>query len=129
MRRLSRLLVPAVLVAGPALAGDFDGSRKLICAPAVAMDCGLGKDCVSGMPAEMGAPTFLRIDFEKKEVVGTQRTSPVLHLEKEAGQVLLLGVEDGLAWTLAIERETGRMHGTLSGRGGAYVLVGSCTAY
>jgi len=127
MKRFSWLLLAAASMAGPVAAGDFDGSKKLICAPVLAMDCAVGSQCLSGTPDDMGAPTFIRIDFDKKEVRGTNRTSPVLHMEKSPEQVLLLGVEVGLGWTIAINSETGRMHGTLAGRDGAFVLIGSCT--
>jgi len=127
MNRLGWLLLAPVLLSGTAAAGDFDGSKKLICAPAVAMDCAVADECIRGMPDDMGAPTFIRIDFDKKEVRGTTRASPVLHMEKSPEQVLLLGVEVGLGWTIAIDSESGRMHATLAGRDGAFVLIGSCT--
>jgi len=127
MKQLSWLGLAALSLAGTAVAGDFDGSKKLICAPVVAMDCAVSSQCLSGTPDDMGAPTFIRIDFDKKEVRGTNRTSPVLHMEKSPEQVLLLGVEVGLGWTIAINSETGRMYGTLAGRDGAFVLIGSCT--
>ncbi len=127
MKRLGWLFLAVACAAAPAAAGDFDGSKKLICAPVLAMDCAVGSECLSGTPDDMGAPAFIRIDFEKKEVMGTTRTSPVLHMEKSPEQVLLLGVEVGLGWTIAINSESGRMHGTLAGRDGAFVLIGSCT--
>jgi len=127
MKRLGWLFLAGALVAGTAQAGDFDGSKKLICAPAVAMDCAVADECIRGMPDDMGAPTFIRIDFDKKEVKGTNNTSPVLHMEKSPEQVLLLGVEVGLGWTIAIDSETGQMHATLAGKDGAFVLIGFCT--
>ena len=55
----------AWLAAGTASAGDFDGSKLLICAPVEAIDCAPGEDCTKGRPDDIGAPS-LRIDFAHK---------------------------------------------------------------
>lgn len=129
MRLLMATLLAAALSAGaaPARAGDFDGSKRLICAPVLAVDCAVGEDCTRGTPDAIGAPSFIRIDFEKKAVVGTQRTSPIQAMETSAAQLLLQGQELGYGWTIAIDATTGRMTATLVDREGAFVLSGSCT--
>ena len=72
--------------------GGGSGSKKLICAPVSAMDCadGVG-ECVSGTPQELGAPTFIRIDFDRNEVAGTERTTAIRQIDKSESQVLLQG--------------------------------------
>jgi hypothetical protein len=79
------------------------------------------------VPEEVGAPAFMRIDFEKKTVSGPQRTSPVQFMEKNEKQLLLQGTELGYAWTIALDQATGKMMITLVDRDGAFVLFGSCT--
>src|SRR5512134_4020514 len=93
------LVVAATACMPAALAGDFDGSKSLICATVQAMDCAAGEDCVRGLAEDVGAPTFLRIDFAQKAVVGPKRTSPVQRMESDEGQWLLQGTELGLAWS------------------------------
>jgi len=117
----------AVAFASPVLGGDFDGSKRLICAPVQAMDCAIGDDCVRALPEDVGAPAFMRIDFEKKTVSGPQRTSPVLFMEKTEMQLLLQGTELGYAWTIALDQANGKMMVTLVDREGAFVMFGSCT--
>jgi hypothetical protein len=113
--------------AGSALAGDFDGSRLLICAPVEAMDCVPGDTCARGRPDDVGAPAFMRIDFAKKAIVGPKRISPILFMEKSENQLLLQGTEHGLAWTLALDQSNGKLAATLVDRTGVFVLFGSCT--
>ncbi|MBW8327732.1 MAG: hypothetical protein K0M48_00775 [Thiobacillus sp.] len=110
-----------------ATAGDFDGSRPLICAPVEAMDCVSGEGCEKGIPDDVGAPAFMRIDFAKRVIVGPKRSSPINAMEKDAQQILLQGTELGLAWSMALNIENGKMVATFSSRDGAYVLFGSCT--
>ena len=117
----------AATVASSALGGDFDGSKRLICAPVQAMDCAVEESCVKGLPNEIGAPAFMRIDFDKKTVSGERHASPVRFMEKTDKQVVLQGTELGYAWTIAVDQSTGKMVATLVDREGAFVLSGSCT--
>jgi hypothetical protein len=130
MRLLVTLAGAGLLVqvaAVPVLAGDFDGSRLLICAPVQAFDCAAGEDCTKGIPDDIGAPAFMRIDVANKAVIGPKRTSPILHVEKSDAQLVLLGIELGYGWTLAIDQETGKLTVTLANREAAFVLFGVCT--
>src|SRR5262249_10800870 len=95
MRLLGILVAIGVvcLATASALAGDFDGSRVLICAPVQAFDCAAGEDCAKGLPDEIGAPAFMRIDLPNKSVVGPKRTSPILLADKTESQLVLQGTE------------------------------------
>ena len=117
----------AWLTAGTASAGDFDGSKLLICAPVEAIDCAAGEDCTKGRPDDIGAPNFLRIDFAHNAIVGPKRTTPILFMDKSDDQLLLQGTELGYSWTLALDQDSGKMTATLVNREGAFVLFGSCT--
>ncbi|HYA76119.1 MAG TPA: hypothetical protein VED83_04350 [Burkholderiaceae bacterium] len=118
----------ALGVACASAAAEFDGSKAIICAPTEAMDCSPGAVCARGMPDEIGAPAFIRIDFSKKVVIGPKRSTPIIAIEKNDAQILLLGSELGFAWSIAIDQQDGRMSATLTDHEGAYVLFGPCTA-
>lgn len=125
--RIAGALAAAWIGATPALAADFDGSKRLICATIEARDCVPGEDCFRGLPDEVGAPAFVRIDFQKKAILGPQRTTPIRFMEKDERQLLLHGVELGHAWVLAIDQATGRFSASLTDREGTFVLFGACT--
>jgi hypothetical protein len=42
--------------------------------------------------------------------------------------LILEGVQNGFAWSMAISQESGDMSLTIAGGGGGYVVVGSCIA-
>jgi hypothetical protein len=111
----------------PVFASDFDGSKALICATVEARDCVLGSDCFTGHARKIGAPTFLRIDFDKKVVTGTERTSSISNLDKNDDQVLIQGVDLDFGWALALDQETGDFSASLTNRNGTFLLFGSCT--
>jgi hypothetical protein len=116
-----------LLTAGTASAGDFDGSKLLICAPVEAIDCAAGEACTKGQPDDIGAPNFLRIDVAQKVIVGPKRTTPILFMDKSDNQILLQGTELGYSWTLALDQESGKMTATMVNREEVFVLFGSCT--
>lgn len=128
--RASLRIAAALLALGladPAAAGDFDGSKPLLCAPVEVIDCIPGTPCFGDTPQEMGAPAFLRIDFARKVVAGPRHEAKIAAQEASDTQLLLQGVELGHAFAIALERATGRMTATLSDAAGAFVLFGSCT--
>ena len=131
--RLSRLGLAYIIAAltfsafGTVLAANFDGSNPLICATIDAMDCVPGQDCTKGRAGDMGAPAFLRIDFTKKTIGGTKRTTPILSMDTSEKQILFQGKELEYGWTLALDQENGDFSATMVNRDGAFVLFGSCT--
>jgi len=126
-RFLGYLTVILAMSTTTAVAADFDGSRPLICATTQALDCVAGDECLDGEASDVGAPTFMRIDFAQKAVIGPKRTTPVLLMSDDSDQVTLQGHELGFGWTIALSKTTGEMSASLVDRNGAYVLFGSCT--
>ena len=110
-----------------ALAGDFDGSRPLLCATMESHDCDAGETCQRGLPESVGAPQFMRLDFKQQVIVGPNRNSPIKLIERSADQLLLQGTELGIAWTLAIDTSNGKLRATLVNRDSAIVVFGACT--
>lgn len=128
----SKILKAAVTVAfccAPAwaAAGDFDGTKPLICATIEAHSCFVGEECKRGLPDSVGAPRFMRIDFAKKVIAGPKRTTPIVSLHKSERQLLMQGSELGYAWTIALDSQDGSMNATLVNGDGVIVLFGDCT--
>ncbi len=115
------------LLATSGLAADFDGSKPLLCATQAALDCARGDDCAAGLPEEIGAPSFMRIDLAKKSVIGPQNTTEILLQDKSGKQLLLQGRESGFGWTIVVDQQSGELTVTLTNRNGAYVLYGACS--
>ncbi|HXX82026.1 MAG TPA: hypothetical protein VEI46_10790 [Thermodesulfovibrionales bacterium] len=108
---------------------SIDGKKPLICATVEAINCERGEQCEKGLPEDIGAPQFMKVDFGKKEVIGPKRTTPIRLTETDDMQITLQGFEIGMGWTIAIVRSTGNMSATLAGVDRAIVLFGSCTPY
>jgi hypothetical protein len=129
MNRLAHGLIwfTVCLPPGAAVAADFDGSKLLICAPTEAVDLRPGADLVRERPADIGAPSFLRVDIANKKITGPKRVTPITFIERNDKQILLQGTEMGFGWTLALDQQLGEMTLTFVDRTRAVVLTGRCT--
>ncbi len=124
----------AVLTAAPTAANaeGFDGSRPLICASMEAYDCGPGDGCLRDTAESIGAPQFMRLDFEHKlaratHANGEERTAKIESLTQVEGTLILQGVQRGLGWSMTIAQENGPMALTVAGDRAAFVIFGACT--
>ncbi|WP_309491346.1 hypothetical protein [Trinickia mobilis] len=122
-------LAAIFLVSGAsAWAGDFDGSKTLLCATIEGHACDPGFACERELPADLGAPRFLSIDFAKKLISGPIRATPIVSMNKAQGQILMQGTELDYAWTVVLDTNDGEITLTLANRHDALVLFGDCTA-
>jgi len=120
-------------------AGSFDGSLNLLCAPQVVIECGPDGKCEQAMAESVNLPNFFMIDFSSKELTAiseseNRRTSKIKSMEFLDGKLFLQGAEDGvegvkdgLAWSMAISQDNGRLVVSASGGNEAFVIFGACT--
>ena len=121
------VLLAGFLAISSAIASDFDGSKSLICATVEARDCVLSSNCYTGNAREIGAPSFMRINFEQKTISGPERTTPIVSMEQNEFQLLMQGSEMGYGWSFAISQATGVFSAALTNIDGTFLLFGSCT--
>ena len=133
------VIVCAFFLPLTAQAGSYDGSQNLLCAPQVAIECGPDGKCEQAMAASVNLPNFFQIDFSAKElsaVTGSdaKRTSKIKSMEFLDNKLFLQGaddgiknVRDGLAWSMSISQDTGRLVVSASGENEAFVIFGACT--
>ena len=134
-------LVMLLILAIPCtvLAGSFDGSKTLLCAPQSAVECGPDGSCQQVSPNSVNLPDFFQIDFKAKmisRVVGSenQKGSKIDRMEVLDSKLVLQGaddgvedVRDGLAWSMTIAQDTGKLVASAAGDNEAFVIFGACT--
>ena len=59
------------MITVPALAGNFDGSKPMLCALINIVECGSGGNCQQLTAQDAGIPRFLKVNF--KEMVTYSR--------------------------------------------------------
>jgi hypothetical protein len=118
MRHLTPVLLLLALAA-PAAAGDFDGSKRLVCVPQEALECEPSEPCMRVTPDELGIPNFLEVDFKAKvlrdDTGATRETTAIQNVAKVDGKTILQGAQRGRAWSIVIDQGTGHMSAAVSG--------------
>ena len=120
-------------------AGDFDGSMPLSGAVNKIIEINPTRVINDVDPDTVGLPRKFLIDFKDKIMRPSKdslirRTSQIRRVEHLENKLILQGVEegvenvdDGLAWSMAISKKTGKVVLSASGDGMAYVVFGTCT--
>ncbi len=113
-------------------AGDFDGSKPLICAAVSTVSCSDSNKCHQGTAEDIDFPQFLRIDFVKNKITATrnpqiEQVTEIRNMERLEGELILQGVEGGRGWSLSIWEATGKMVLTASGQEEGFMVFGACT--
>ncbi len=120
-------------VSSAAAAGNFDGSRNLLCVPTDATQCEGAGDCDRVAVEEINLPRFVNVEFTKKRLRGTllggeEQTTAIQNVQTLGGHTTLLqGSENGRGWSLSIDQTTGDMSVAIAGDDIAFVLFGVCT--
>ena len=128
----------SILFNGATMAGDFDGSKMLVCANQAVNECVDGQHCRMVSPSSINLPNFFKVDTKNKVITGKHdggldAKTPVERVEHLDGKLVLQGADDGLpdvrdgmVWSMAIDETNGRMSMTASGDGFAVVAFGAC---
>jgi len=120
-------------------AGEFDGTKPLLCAVITVIECPSGQECINITPKQLGISRFSVIDFDKQEIhptkeSGISRKSRIENMEHIDGKLILQGAEDGIegvrdgvGYTIAISEDTGEFVLSASGEQVAFIIFGACT--
>jgi hypothetical protein len=133
MSRLHPVAVAVLaLAASVASADDLTGARRLLCASVQATQCQEGGDCLGEVPWNLNVPAFIEVDLDARKLSSTaasgeNRSTPISHLARENGIIVLQGFEMGRAFSYVITEETGRAAFAMAREGSATVVFASCT--
>ena len=132
MKRLSLTILAGVSLLGSAWAGDFDGSKPLICSVIQTISCPRNEEIGIGDAENIDLPQFFFIDFEKKLVTGKapsgeMRETKIDSIRHEDGKLFLQGVQRGKAWSAVINEETGKTTIAIATDDLGVIVVAACT--
>ena len=132
MRKPITLLALAVISAAVS-AATFDGSKPLLCATQTVNECISGHGCSALDAADVNLPDFLEVDAANNVISGTAAKTPIERIEHLDGKLILQGaddgieeVRDGIAWTMVINEDTGKMILNASDDKFSVVAFGTC---
>lgn len=118
-------------LAQTASAGDFDGSKTLLCSPGDARECSAEGNCNHVSVDAINIPRFITIDFKDKKLSGVdadaeQETTAIQNMKTGNGKTIIQGAEHERAWSIVIDEASGRMSATVSDNHAGFVIFGAC---
>jgi hypothetical protein len=125
--------VVVLLLAGQAVsADDLTGSNRFLCAAIQATACVEDGECGIDLPWNLNIPEFIEVDLEAKRLgttaaSGENRETPIEHLSRHDGTIVLQGFEMGRAFSWVISEATGRVTVALAADGVSVGVFGACT--
>lgn len=120
------------------LAGSFDGSQSLVCAVDDGWQFYLGGRTRPFDPQSVGLPRAFVIDFDNNRILPTKdsvvrRQTKIERSEHIENKLILQGaddgvegVDDGIGWSMAVEKTSGRFVISAAGDKIGYIVFGSC---
>ena len=114
-----------------ALAGDFDGSKDLICATLRTVECGTTDACLVGTATDVNVPQFFSLRFSEKSIQATRPDGSELDTKfgdtiQNGGRLIIQGEEGGRGWSASISEETGKIVVAVAGDDVAFSFFGAC---
>lgn len=134
MRRSLIVMTIILSVSGTsqvARAAGLDGTAPVVCETSETFDCAPGGQCIADSPEAINLPRLIRIDFAAKKAFtkrasGEERVAPINLQESQDGELILQGIQNGVAWSATISQENGDMSLAIAGGGAGLVVFGSC---
>jgi hypothetical protein len=121
-----------LLASWPALAGDYDGSKPLICAALVGVSCQANGQCRQDTVEKLNIPQFFWIYAAAKTVGekgpdGQIRTVPFQTSAQSATHLILQGTTDRVGWNATISKVSGKLLMMEADGATAQMIFGACT--
>jgi len=132
LRRVVLLVALAASAAIPAAADDLTGINRILCTSVQVTVCNESGDCVIDLPWNVNVPQFIEIDLPSKRMnttkaSGENRSTPIEHLRREGGTIVLQGFERGRAFSFVITEATGALSVAVAAEDKAVAVFGACT--
>jgi hypothetical protein len=126
------LISACTLVVSAALADNLEDADKLLCSTSRVVVCFEDGECINVLPWEIGVPQFVVIDAKKMTLSTTKasnenRSTPIRTLQRDAGTIILQGIEQGRAFGFVIDEATGLLTVSVARDGVSVSVFGACT--
>jgi hypothetical protein len=126
------LAVMLVLAAQAVGADDLTGSDRFLCAPVQAAECFENGECGIDVPWNLNIPGFIEVDLAAMRLSttaasGENRSTPIEHVTRRDGAIVLQGFEMGRAFSWVISEDSGHVTAAIASEGRGVTVFGACT--
>jgi hypothetical protein len=127
------MITGLMLISMGAGASNFDGSKPMLCATQTVNECLSGTGCSAVDAQSVAIPDFFRVEAAENVIRGMNAETRIERVEHLDGKLVLQGADDGLedvrdgiAWSMVIDEDTGKMILNASGNDFSVVVFGAC---
>jgi hypothetical protein len=122
----------ATTLCAPLAADDLSGSQHFLCSVSEVSACERQVGCERQAPSQLNVPQFIDVDLVAKKLSttptsGERRETAVASQQRDAGLIVLQGIQNGRAFSLAIDEPTGAFTGAVASADRGIVVFGACT--
>ncbi len=108
-------------------------NKNMVCALSQVVGCVESNNCIDGLAKEFELPSLVTIDAQKKQLksafeTGKAAYTSIENVKESDGHIVLQGAENGVGWTMSVNKETGKMQGSGVGNELSFLVFGSCTS-
>ena len=135
-KALASVILAAATLVAPAgnsvSADDLTGVDRILCTAVQVTVCQESGECVIDLPWNVNVPQFIEVDLGAKRMSttkasGENRATPIEHLRRESGMIVLQGFERGRAFSFVITEATGAASVAVAAEDRAVAIFGACT--
>ncbi len=133
-RRVATLLVALTLAlaSSPVVADDLTGYDRFLCSIGDVTMCTMDWECEIASPSRFNIPDFIEVDLDAGLLKTTEashenRQTPIRHVTREDGLIVLQGLEMGRAFSFNIDEVTGVLTAASARPGVFFGAFGACT--
>jgi hypothetical protein len=133
IRQKSLILGLGLLASLPAgAAGDpFSEHEAMLCAVGSAFECDPEGGCQASTPDAVNFARFAKIDMKNRTIksvwpLDLRNETLVEQLVESEAAIVMQGMDEDIAWSMTIEKPSGRFVAAASGVGVVFVLDGTC---
>lgn len=127
------IALAAIAVSSPAQTDHVGDATRLLCSASTVVACYSDGECESGPAWVLNVPELIVVDLETESLSTTTETSfaprrtPVDKVRREQGLLLLEGLEQGRAFSIAITEDIGTLSGAIILEDLVVTVFGVCT--
>jgi len=126
------VILATTFLAVPVAADDVTGEVEILCSTLRVKECFADGGCTEGPPETWNIPRFTQINLDDRTLTTTQgsgesRTTPIEYFEREGQQIALEGAEDGKAFSILLEADTGFASIAIALQGSVLAGFADCT--
>ena len=135
MRFLKNIIFVIIFLIYPltAYSSSIQDTSSFLCAVTRVLECFPQGKCIDTISEQAGIPAFIKVDLKNRQIteIGNKnpRSSKIDHAVDGNDYIILNGIEDKRAWSMRLDKMSGRMSASVNDNDHVFVIFGNFTPW